>query len=171
MDEARLVKERTDIKGVMENYGVIFGRNRYAICPFHNEKTASLSVRNGRYKCFGCGKSGDVIDFVMDYFGLDFRQALLKLDTDFSLHVFSERPMTHKERKKAREQEQLIKNYYRWKNERRSEIEERIETLSSVMRKLEFLLLTSDDKRLLELESSLISELGKLEKEIQWITK
>ena len=72
----------------MENYGVIFGRNRYAICPFHNEKTASLSVRNGRYKCFGCGKSGDVIDFVMDYFGLDFRQALLKLDTDFSLHVY-----------------------------------------------------------------------------------
>lgn len=159
------------MKDVMESYGVKFERNGYAVCPFHDEKTASLSVKGGRYKCFGCGISGDVIDFTMRYFGIDFRQALLKLDTDFSLHVFTERPMTHKARKQAREQEQLRIRYAAWKRQKKKETELRIDDLCAVMRSLERLLLTSDDDELVKLERSLICELDGLEREIQWITK
>ena len=40
---------------------------------------------NGGYHCFGCGAHGSVIDFVMQYFGLNFQDAISKINTDFSL--------------------------------------------------------------------------------------
>jgi len=50
-------------------------------CPFHNEKTASFYVSpdKGIYKCFGCGKTGDIFSFVSDYEGIGFSDALKKL--------------------------------------------------------------------------------------------
>jgi DNA primase len=44
------------------------GANMIACCPFHGEKTPSFSVSpaKGIYKCFGCGKGGDALRFVMD---------------------------------------------------------------------------------------------------------
>ena len=43
------------------------GRNYQGCCPFHNEKTPSFNVSpaKGIYKCFGCGKGGDSINFIM----------------------------------------------------------------------------------------------------------
>lgn len=48
-----------------------------ACCPFHDERTPSFSVNDqkGFYYCFGCGAQGDAIDFVMEYTGVDFKQA------------------------------------------------------------------------------------------------
>ena len=53
------------------------GRNLKACCPFHNEKTASFNVNvEGQYfKCFGCGKSGDVFTFIMLHERVDFPEA------------------------------------------------------------------------------------------------
>ena len=54
------------------------GRSYTAICPFHEEKTPSMSVDRARglYHCFGCGKGGDVFTFVEETQGVDFREAL-----------------------------------------------------------------------------------------------
>src|SRR3972149_9305885 len=54
------------------------GRNFKAVCPFHNEKTPSLVGSPDRqiFKCFGCGKGGSIIDFVMLYDHLEFIEAL-----------------------------------------------------------------------------------------------
>lgn len=54
------------------------GRNYKACCPFHNEKTASFNVNvEGQFfKCFGCGKSGDVFTFVMLHERVEFLEAL-----------------------------------------------------------------------------------------------
>ena len=55
------------------------GENNYiALCPFHNEKTPSFSVQDdkGFYHCFGCGKHGDIFNFVMEIDNLDFKEAL-----------------------------------------------------------------------------------------------
>lgn len=51
------------------------------ICPFHEDKTPSLSldVKNNRWKCFGCNKKGDVIDFVMGLQNISFTQAVKQL--------------------------------------------------------------------------------------------
>jgi len=54
------------------------GRSHKAICPFHQEKTPSMSLDPGRgvYYCFGCGKKGDVFTFVQETQGLDFNEAV-----------------------------------------------------------------------------------------------
>ena len=50
------------------------GRNFKGLCPFHNEKTPSFMVSPDRqvFHCFGCGKCGSVIDFVMEYHHMEF---------------------------------------------------------------------------------------------------
>jgi hypothetical protein len=60
------------------------GVNLSGLCPFHMEDTPSFFIFNERFKCFGCGESGDVIDFVKKYYNLDFLQALrqLQIETD-----------------------------------------------------------------------------------------
>ncbi len=54
------------------------GRNRVGLCPFHAEKSGSFNVREetGRYKCFGCGASGDAFTFVRETQHLDFADAV-----------------------------------------------------------------------------------------------
>ena len=54
------------------------GRSYTAICPFHEEKTPSMSVDRARglYHCFGCGKGGDVFTFVQETQGVDFGEAI-----------------------------------------------------------------------------------------------
>ena len=57
------------------------GRNFKGLCPFHNEKTPSFMVSPDRqvFPCFGCGKGGSVIDFVMEYEHMEFPEALEEL--------------------------------------------------------------------------------------------
>lgn len=54
------------------------GADYLALCPFHDEKTASFSISPSRniYKCFGCGKSGDGIKFLMEYKNMSFIEAI-----------------------------------------------------------------------------------------------
>ena len=81
------ILEALNISDVMEYYGVTFNRRGFAQCPFHREKTASLSVKNNHFKCFGCGQYGNAIDFVVEYFGISFKDAMTKLDNDFNLGI------------------------------------------------------------------------------------
>ena len=107
MNLAGQIKEALDLRETMEHYGIKFNRAGYALCPFHKEKTASLSVKNGRYKCFGCQASGDVIDFVRMHFNLSFGQALVRLNNDFRLGLTAEKPTAEsRARAKARQEEQ-----------------------------------------------------------------
>lgn len=78
------VKARVDIVDLVASYGHQIeykGGKPWVKCPFHTEKTAScqLNPSEGRYHCFGCGVSGDVIKFVMEMEGLSFMEALRKL--------------------------------------------------------------------------------------------
>jgi DNA primase len=74
------LKQRADIMRVVEGYVPLKkkGQNWWAPCPFHQEKTASFSVSpaKGMYKCFGCGKGGNVFTFVMELEGLSFPEAV-----------------------------------------------------------------------------------------------
>lgn len=57
------------------------GANLTGLCPFHNEKTPSFSVSpaKGIYKCFGCGKAGNAVNFVMEHDALGYIEALKSL--------------------------------------------------------------------------------------------
>ena len=56
-----------------------------ACCPFHDDKHPSMKV-DRRFHCFGCQEDGDVIDFTARLFGLNKKEAALKLAEDFSVH-------------------------------------------------------------------------------------
>ncbi len=58
------------------------GHEKMMCCPLHNDSNPSLSIdhKNGLWHCFGCGKGGDVISFVMVNYKLDFKEAVLKLN-------------------------------------------------------------------------------------------
>lgn len=73
--EIEEAKERIDVKSVIESYNIHFDKSGKALCPFHSEEEPSLSVKGQRWRCFGCGKSGDVFDFVQIYNGVDFPTA------------------------------------------------------------------------------------------------
>ena len=65
------------------------GRNYWGLCPFHSEKTPSFSVSADKqiYKCFGCGKGGGAINFVMELDNLPFRDAVAVLAKRAGLEV------------------------------------------------------------------------------------
>lgn len=74
------VREATDLVDLISEVTKVrrSGRSFMAVCPFHEEKTPSLSVDRARglYHCFGCGKGGDVFSFVQETQGVDFGDAL-----------------------------------------------------------------------------------------------
>lgn len=114
-DLAKEITQRLKLRDVMEFYGIQFNGRGFAKCPFHSEKTASLSIKNGHYKCFGCGAYGGVIDFVMEYFGLQFRQALVKLDSDFQLGCVTNKKPSYRERIQISENRRLEQAYQDYK--------------------------------------------------------
>ncbi len=72
---------RSDIVDVVSDYVQLTkrsGSNQFGLCPFHSEKTPSFSVSPDKqiYHCFGCGKGGGVISFIMEIENLPFRDAV-----------------------------------------------------------------------------------------------
>ncbi|MCM1511899.1 MAG: DNA primase [Oxalobacter formigenes] len=82
---------RTDIVSVIEKYVQLkkAGANLLGLCPFHTEKTPSFTVSPVKqfYHCFGCGKNGTAISFLMDYTGLGFVEAVHELAGDAGMTV------------------------------------------------------------------------------------
>jgi DNA primase len=79
-------------------YGFRKSKNNSVLCPFHSEKTPSLKTYKNDtfFHCFGCGEHGGVIDFVMKYFNINFKQALLRINSDFNLNIYSNQKMEQK---------------------------------------------------------------------------
>lgn len=65
------------------------GANYKGVCPFHNEKTPSFVVSEQKqiFTCFGCGASGDSIEFVKRYYNLDFNEAVEKLAGEYGITI------------------------------------------------------------------------------------
>jgi len=74
------IKEKIDIVNLISQYLPLKKRGRHflGLCPFHQEKTASFTVSPELqiFRCFGCGKGGDVFTFLQEYEKIDFREAL-----------------------------------------------------------------------------------------------
>ena len=85
MDRSEIdnILEHNNIVDVINSYFPLkkAGANYRALCPFHEEKTPSFMVseRKQIYKCFGCGKAGNVITFIMEYEKISFIETLKKL--------------------------------------------------------------------------------------------
>ncbi len=93
-DDIDKVRQATDL---VELVGAVTkvkrsGRSYMAICPFHQEKSPSMSLDPGRglYHCFGCQKGGDVFTFLQETQGLDFNEAIEELGRRAGIHLQSD---------------------------------------------------------------------------------
>lgn len=83
------VKARVDIVEVVELFGIKLDSKGKGLCPFHNEKTPSFSVkkRDNTWKCFGCGEGGDAIDFVVKLKGIEPLEAVKTLAEMYRIDI------------------------------------------------------------------------------------
>ena len=106
------VKERVDIVEVIGDYVPLKkkGQNMWACCPFHGEKTPSFSISPSKqiYKCFGCGKAGDPIQFVMDIEGIGFQEAIRQLAGKYGIEVEEEANLSPEQNLEQNERESLF---------------------------------------------------------------
>lgn len=78
--EIAVIKQNLPLEQVLQSYNLKADKNNMLRCPFHEDSTASLQVSfsQNKYKCHGCDKKGDVIQFVQDYEKLTKHDALKK---------------------------------------------------------------------------------------------
>lgn len=115
------IQQAADITEVVSDYLTLRrrGSNLIACCPFHEEKTPSFNVNpvRGIFKCFGCGKAGDSVRFVMEIEGLSFPEALRHLAKKYGIEI-PEVEQTPEELLAQNERESILialdfaKNYY-----------------------------------------------------------
>ena len=90
-DIKREILERSDIVEIISESVFLkkVGRNFVGLCPFHSERTPSFNVSPDKkiYKCFGCGRSGDVFTFLMDNNGMTFGEALNYLAKRYGIAI------------------------------------------------------------------------------------
>ena len=90
------------------------GVNYLGRCPFHNEKTPSFTVSptKGIYKCFGCGKGGNVVNFIMEIEHYNYPEALKYIANKYSIEVVeSELTFEQKDKKNKKDNHYLITDY------------------------------------------------------------
>ena len=78
------VKQSVTTRQAAERYGIRVERNGMCRCPFHDDSTPSMKL-DRRYYCFGCGATGDVIDFVSQLRGIGSKEAAILLAQDFAI--------------------------------------------------------------------------------------
>ncbi len=93
IDQATIdrIIEAADIIDVVGDFVTLKkrGANHQGLCPFHNEKTPSFSVSlsRGIYKCFGCGKGGNAVNFIMEHEHLSWPEALKYLAKKYNIEI------------------------------------------------------------------------------------
>ena len=114
---ASVIKDTVDMETVIGLYGYQ-AKHRKMVCPFHGDKNASLQIyeNNGRHNgwhCFGCGRGGSVIDFVMEHEGCDFITAVKAIDKALGLGLLDTADMfTLKQRKEEQDRFDRIRDAF-----------------------------------------------------------
>ena len=111
MNLIREVEERADIVKVAEYYGIKLNRAYKCLCPFHKEKSPSFSISPSKqiFKCFGCGKGGDVISLVSELLNINALESAKSINKTLGLGLEADKPANYfeinqyKDRKKTEE--------------------------------------------------------------------
>jgi DNA primase len=86
------------------------GSSLLGLCPFHNEKTPSFNVSSakGIYKCFGCGKAGNSVNFIMEHEKLSYPEALRYLAKKYNIEIVEDEISTDEDKEAAHKRESLM---------------------------------------------------------------
>ena len=113
IDQATIQKifDAADIYDVVSEFVSLKkrGANYIGLCPFHNEKTGSFTVSpaKGIYKCFGCGKGGNAVSFIMEHEQMSYVEALRFLAAKYHITI-EEKEMTEEQRREQTERESML---------------------------------------------------------------
>ena len=81
------IKATVTVRQAAEHYGLKVSRNNMVCCPFHNNRHPSLKLNEDYFYCFGCGATGDVVDFTARLLGLSAYESAQRLAADFGLDI------------------------------------------------------------------------------------
>jgi len=105
------ILDAADITDVVSEFVTLRRRgvNMLGLCPFHNEKTPSFTVSpaKGIFKCFGCGKGGNAVNFIMEHESLSYPEALKWLARKYNIDVVEEEE-TEEQKQLKDERESLM---------------------------------------------------------------
>lgn len=113
MDKYQYIRDHVTAQAAAERYGVEIRRGR-ARCIWHEDRNPSLSFKGSFCKCFACDAGGSCIDVTMQLFGLDVKDAAVKLNTDFGLGLDVDRSVPAAAVRRAQEDKQLVKALDIW---------------------------------------------------------
>lgn len=115
-DLIKEVRSASNIVDVISSYLPLVkkGKNYFGVCPFHDDNNPSMSVSEDKqiYKCFSCGASGNVFNFVMDYEKIDFKSALYLLAKRSGINVSNNLVKTNNKNDKFYEIYNIAEKYY-----------------------------------------------------------
>ena len=105
---AQAIRDQVPMDRILSLYGYTPKRGVMP-CPFHGEKNPSLKIypKTGGWHCFGCGRGGSVIDFVMEHEGCNFPTAVRAIDEAFRLGLMDPEEDAMEAREEQRRQEWL----------------------------------------------------------------
>ena len=111
-----VVKQSVTVREAAEMYGIAVGRSGMACCPFHDDRHPSMKLNEDYFYCFGCGATGDVIDFTARLYDLAPKEAAEKLAQDFGLSYDSKAPPRRSHvRQKSEAQARKEKREHAWR--------------------------------------------------------
>lgn len=117
MIDNRIIEQILDRSNIVDIIGSYIelkpkGNRWTACCPFHNEKTPSFFVEpaRGTWHCFGCGKGGNVISFVMEHEGMSYPEAVKTLAKKYGITVEEIKLTPEQERDQKRKEAMMIVN-------------------------------------------------------------
>lgn len=118
MSLIREVKERANIVKVAELYGLKLNRAYKCVCPFHKEKTASFSISPQKqiWKCFGCGKGGDVISLVSELLNINALEAAKSINYTLGLGLDPNQKSNYFEINKYKNKQKTEEIFKQWEN-------------------------------------------------------
>lgn len=115
-ETVNLILDTAQIVDVVGDYVTLRrrGANYVACCPFHNEKTPSfyVSPAKGIYKCFGCGKSGTAVGFVMEEEHCSYAEALRMLARKYNIEIVEEEESPEELMRRQRKESLLLVSEY-----------------------------------------------------------
>ena len=115
---AERITDQVTVPMVLSRYGYSTSPRKRIPCPLHSGTDPNFCYTDQVFHCWTCGAKGNVVSLVMQLFGLSFRQALMKLNTDFCLGLSAHKPSI-RERQQMMESRKVQKAYEGMTEERK----------------------------------------------------
>lgn len=116
-DHCQIVKDRVNIIEAAEMCGMRLDRHGKTLCPWHDDHHASLSFKNGHFRCFTCDAHGDVLDLVQKVTGCTLPEAIKWLNQAFHLGLDLDKPVRPADIDRLRRERERAERFKAWEHD------------------------------------------------------